>query len=261
MGGTGAGMAVGVAGGSSLAYASVTATRTAAVLAVVVGCAGAAGAAVAGQPVGAAVVLLITTLAVGAANQLSIGMFALVPVLAAVFASADRGLTWWAAGGWSLAGGACGILLLRLMKGRSDSVALDARHAWRHSIVLAFTCSATMYFALKWELPHGYWVPLTILVALRPLPAERREIMADRLWGTLVGAALALCVTALMPPLATQAVALVFLLLLAIYAVSGNYFLQTVFLTPCCCSSQLLGTTNRRSRSRCNESPLPFSVC
>lgn len=231
-GGTAAGMAVGVAGGSSLAFSSVTSTRTALGLAALVGLAGAGGVAVSGRPIPAALLILGTTLMVGMANRFSIGMLALVPVLAVVFASADRGLPWWAAGGWSLFGAVCGLVLLRLMKGSAEPVGLNSRHAWRHAIVLAVTCSVTMYLALAWTLPHGYWVPLTLLVALRPLPAERREILTDRLWGTLIGAAIALCVTALMPPVLSQLAALVFLVLLAAYAVSGNYFLQTVFLTP-----------------------------
>lgn len=232
VGGTGAGMAVGVAGGSALAFSSVSGNRIAVPLAVLVGMAGAAGAAVEGQPLLAALLIAATTLLVGAANQLSIGMLALVPVLAAVFASADRGLSWWAAGGWSLFGAVCGLVLLRVMKGRTDPVPLDSRHAWRHSIVLAATCGLTFYFALAWSLPHGYWITLTLLVALRPLPEERREILSDRLWGTLLGAVGALIVALLLPPLAAQLVALVCLALLGGYAVSGNYFLQTLFLTP-----------------------------
>lgn len=232
VGGTGAGMAVGVAGGSALAFTSVSGNRIAVPLAVLVGTAGAAGVAVEGQPLLAALLVAATTLLVGAANRLSIGMLALVPVLATVFASADRGLSWWEAGGWSLFGAFCGLLLLRAMKGRSDPVPLSARHAWRHAIVLAATCGFTLYLSLAWSLPHGYWITLTLLVALRPLPEERREILADRLWGTMLGAVGALAVAVLLPPLASQLVALVCLALLGAYAVSGNYFMQTLFLTP-----------------------------
>jgi len=232
LGGSAAGMAVGVAGGSALAFASVTDNRLAIPLALLVGAAGAAGAAVEGLPLAAGLLIAATTLLVGAANQLSIGMLALVPVLAVVFASTDRGLAWWAAGAWSLFGAICGLVLLRIIKGKSEPAPLDAPHAWRHAVALAIACAVTFYVALEWSLPHGYWITLTLLVALRPLPEERRDILSDRLWGTLLGAVIALVVAAVMPPTGTIIVAALCLALLGAYAVSGNYFMQTLFLTP-----------------------------
>lgn len=50
-------------------------------------------------------------------------------------------------------------------------------------------------------------------------------------------ALIALVVVWLLPQDLLLVAAFVFLVVLAAYAMSGNYFMQTMFLTPCCCSS------------------------
>ena len=233
VGGTAAGMAVGLSGGAALAFGSVTGARWGWALVALTGAAAAVGAAVAGDAVAAAALVLATTMLLGAANRWSVGMLTLAPVLATVFAATDRGLAWWQAGLWSVFGAACGLVLVQLLlKDLPERTALPRGHAWRHAVVLALAAAATMYLALLWDLPHGYWVTLTLLVALRPLPVERAEILQDRLWGTLLGAVVALVVVALAPAPVELALAAVFLVVMATYSVAGNYFMQTLFLTP-----------------------------
>lgn len=231
-GGSSAGIAVGVAGGSAMAFGAVLdARRSLAYVAVVAGVA-AVATVVSGQPLPAALVVGASALLVGVANTTSVGIFALVPVLAVLFAAVDRGLPWWAAAGWTALGGVSGLAVLRVMKASAPPRPLTARHAWRHAVALAVTAAATFYVALAWDLPHGYWVTVTLLVALRPIAGERRTILRARLWGTLIGALLAVAIAAALPPAWSLVAALACLVLLAAYAISDNYFLQTVFLTP-----------------------------
>ncbi len=70
------------------------------------------------------------------------------------------------------------------------------------------------------------------MVVLRPVAGERRDFVTQRVAGTLAGAGLALLVVWLLPPNLLLAAAFAFLVVLASYAMSGNYFMQTMFLTP-----------------------------
>ena len=70
------------------------------------------------------------------------------------------------------------------------------------------------------------------MVVLRPVPGERREYVQQRLAGTLTGALIALVVVWVLPQDLLLVAAFVFLVVLAAYAMSGNYFMQTMFLTP-----------------------------
>jgi uncharacterized membrane protein YccC len=149
-----------------------------------------------------------------------------------VFAASDRGLPWWSAAAWSIAGGLIGLVVLRLMKVDAEALPMPERHAWRHAIALAVACGITLWAALEWDVPQGYWIPVTLLVALRPLPEERDDILSDRLWGTLIGAVVALGAAFLLSPSLTQIVALLFLGLVAGYGVARNYLMQTACLTP-----------------------------
>lgn len=232
IGGQAASMAVGIAAGSGLALGSVLDVRRSLTLVVLLGVVAAAGVLAAGQPVAAALVVAAVTAFTGLTNSWSAGSYALAPVLAIVFAATDRGLPWWSAAVWSIVGGLIGLAVLRVMKVDVEPSAMPERQAWRHALALAAACGLTLWAALAWQVPQGYWIPVTLLVALRPLREERSEILSDRLWGTLIGAVVALVAAFLLPPSLTQFVALIFLVLVAGYGVARNYLMQTACLTP-----------------------------
>ena len=74
--------------------------------------------------------------------------------------------------------------------------------------------------------PHGYWIAVTLVVALRPLPENGPTPCAADL-GTLLGALIAFLVIVALPTLLAALVAAVCLYWLAVYSMSGNYFMQT----------------------------------
>ena len=89
-------------------------------LVLLLGVVAAAGVLAAGQPIAAALVVAAVTAFTGLTNGWSAGSYALAPVLAIVFAATDRGLPWWSAAAWSIAGGLIGLVVLRLMKVDSE---------------------------------------------------------------------------------------------------------------------------------------------
>jgi Fusaric acid resistance protein-like len=61
---------------------------------------------------------------------------------------------------------------------------LAVRHAFRWGLALAVAVAAGHIVDLG---PHGYWIPLTVVFVLRPVPSETFERLAMRAAGTFVG--------------------------------------------------------------------------
>jgi len=137
------------------------------------------------------------------------------------------------AGLWGVVGGLVGLLIARLMgfEGQQPKP-LPWGLASRHAVVLAVAAGLTLALEERLDLAMGYWVTVTLLVALRPVPGERRTIVTQRIAGTLLGAFIALVVVLLVPTNLLMVVAIACLVALAAYSMSGNYVLQTAFLTP-----------------------------
>ncbi len=233
VGGTSAGLVVGLAAGSAMTFGTVMPTRVAVVVTVGLGAAAALGAAVNGEPWLSGIAVGIAALASAPANAYSAGMLMLAPLITLVFAVTDRGFTWWQAGIWGLVGGLLGLLIARVMKyGRQPPKPLPWAVAWRHAVVLALAAGGSVVVVEALGLTRGYWIAVTILVALRPAPQERRAFIGPRVAGTLVGGLIAVLVVAVVPPDLILIIAIGFLIALAAYAMSQDYFMQTMFLTP-----------------------------
>lgn len=233
IGGTTASLVVGLSAGSAMTFGTFMATREATAVTLVLGGAAALGAGASGQPWlgGAAVSLMV--LVTAPATAYSAGILMLAPLLTMLFAVADRGWPWWLAGLWGVGGGLVGLAIAALMRfGKQPPSPLPWGLAWRHAIVLAIAAGVSVIVAEQLALDHGYWVAVTLLVALRPVPEERMAYAVQRIWGTLAGAAIALITVWLLPSGWLMLAAFAYLVALAAYAMSGEYFMQTMFLTP-----------------------------
>lgn len=232
IGGTYAGMAFGIAAGFTMAVTPFATTAQAlgsAVLAATL----AAVSSVAGDTAWAiACLMLVAAVLLALTNQHSAGLMTLAPVIIVLFGPAPLDFPWWQAFGYVLAGGVFGWLVIRVLKFEAEALPVPRGVAWRHAIVLGVLSAAAMYWALSNDISHGYWIAITLIVALRPLPEQRAHILRDRLLGTLAGAVLAYVVILALPTWAAALVAAACLVLLATYSLGGSYFMQTLFLTP-----------------------------
>lgn len=245
IGGQYAGMAFGIAAGFVMAVAPMA--RTGAALASAVLAAGLAAVsnlagdspwAIAGLMVGSAVLLGLT-------NQHSAGLMTLAPIIVIIFGPGPVQLDWWQAAVWTLAGGVVGLIVVKALKFEAPPKPISRAVAWRHALVLGVLSAAAMYWALANGVTHGYWVAVTIVVALRPLPQERGDTLRGRLLGTILGALIALPAVLFLPQSAAMVLAWVFLFLLATYSMGGSYFMQTLFLTPMLLIFGSLGDTEK----------------
>jgi uncharacterized membrane protein YccC len=233
IGGITASVTVGLCAGAAMSFGTLVRPRVAVVATLGLGACAALGALVSGSAWLAGAAVGLTILLTAPANAYSAGMLTLAPILTMVFAVTDRGWPWWQAGVWGVIGGLVGLAIAALMRfGQRPPQPMPRALAWRHGLVLSVAAGLAIVAAELLELPHGYWVAVTLMVVLRPVPGERRSYVRQRLAGTLLGAAVSLLVVWLLPADLWIVAAFAFLVILAAYAMSGNYFMQTLFLTP-----------------------------
>lgn len=97
---------------------------------------------------------------------------------------------------------------------------------------LLVTVAAGSSPSMAFGLAVGLGMAVTILMALRPLPDQRRKTLVERLVGTLIGGVIALIAVVFLPIGGALLVAAVCLFLLIWYSMGGAYLMQTLALTP-----------------------------
>jgi hypothetical protein len=233
IGGITASVTVGLCSGAAMSFGTLMSARVAAAVTLALGAAAALGSLAAGDPWLSGLAVAVALLLTAPANAYSAGMLMMAPILTMVFAVTERGWPWWQAGAWGVVGGLVGLAIALLMRfGRRPPQPIPRPLAWRHAVVVAVAAGASTVVAELLQLPHGYWVAVTLMVVLRPVAGERRAYVRQRLAGTLAGAVVALVIVWLLPADLLLVAAFASLVLLAAYAMSGSYFMQTLFLTP-----------------------------
>lgn len=245
LGGTSASMAFGLAMGLGMAVTPVSKASQAIVLVVVGAALGALASFAGSTPWAIAGLIFLSAILFAIANQRSAGLLTLAPIMVILFGPGPIDLSWWMAGLWILAGGLVGAIITRLLKFQAPTLPVERRTAWEHGIAVGVLCAAIMYWTLANDIPHGYWVAVTVLMALRPLPNQRRETLNGRFIGTFLGALIALIAVLFLPVWGAVIVAVVCLFFLVWYSMGGAYLMQTLALTPMLLILASLGDAER----------------
>jgi uncharacterized membrane protein YccC len=95
----------------------------------------------------------------------------------------------------------------------------------RHAVRLGAVAGAGIAIARFADVPHGYWIPLTVLMVLRPETAHTYTRCAGRLAGNVVGIGVASVFTAMWHPTGLVAAGFAALFLAMAYVVSGIGYL------------------------------------
>jgi len=83
------------------------------------------------------------------------------------------------------------IVLSRIPKsGHRTPIAGDV--AYVHAGMMAAAVGVTTLDVIALDVPHGYWIPMTMTMVLRPVGSETRRIAYQRIAGTVLGAVLAI---------------------------------------------------------------------
>ena len=152
-----------------------------------------------GSPVLAALVVAVVSLLQAPVSRQCPGGGAMVPVLAAVAASAGlpdhRATT-----ALAVVVGAVTVAATASVLGlRAPVVPVDAALAWRHAVALALTASLALALLVQREVTHAYWVVLALSLVLRPASEETRSLARDRVVGTVLGLAIGVLAVVLLP--------------------------------------------------------------
>lgn len=152
-----------------------------------------------------------------------------LPTAAAVLVAVPGAFTPAATAFWMVVGGLMAVAIAVLAKFPKAAVpGTPADRAWRHATVMAASVGLVVYLVQLYEVPHGYWVAVTLTVVLRPLHDLTRTKARQRIIGTVAGVVLAL----LLPAWGVVLALAVCLALMTSYALLGDYLKQVVFLTP-----------------------------
>jgi hypothetical protein len=194
--------------------------------------AGAVAVALAGQAFPAACFVALACLLVAPANVLQNGLLAGIPTVAAVYATLPMQQMSGTVAAGMLVGGGLAVGVATRVKRTGDLVGVEARAAWRHASAMAASVGLVVFAITALDIPHGYWIPMTMTLVLRPYGTETRAVARDRISGTLAGAVLALAMVLLLPEWTAFATGTVLLVLIIAYAVLGRYAQEILFLTP-----------------------------
>jgi hypothetical protein len=147
---------------------------------------------------------------------------------------------------WFAVGAAAGLALMvaarrgppppeHLMRRTIDDVRRGALHDGElrmHAVRLGLAVGVATLLERALRMPHGYWVPLTVLAILQPDPRATEIRCLQRAAGTLVGVAIVLVVTAITGE-AWVLVPCIAVTSLGLFALDERgYFWLVVMLTP-----------------------------
>lgn len=111
-------------------------------------------------------------------------------------------------------------------------VNLDSKSPiFRHSLRLTLSMLAGFFIGKLFNFQNPYWILLTTLVIMRPGYALTKERFKQRLYGTLIGAAVAVSLVLLVQSTLLYAVLAVITLVLAFSMIQNNYKAAAAFIT------------------------------
>jgi uncharacterized membrane protein YccC len=104
--------------------------------------------------------------------------------------------------------------------------------AFRHAMRMAVCLTAALWIARQWQLPHGYWLPMTAAIVLRPDFAATFNFGLLRVLGTVLGLVLTTVLLHITPNEPWAHLALMALLCMAFrYLASAHYGIAVATLT------------------------------
>ena len=195
---------------------------------------GVVAAGIAGQALAAACFVALACLLVAPANIVQNGLLAGIPTIAAVYACLPTRQDPVQVGAWMLVGGAIvvGLSALTRLRKSAEPVRVDPWMSWAHAIAMAGVVGVIVLVLGVVDIPHGYWIAMTMTIVLRPYGTETQSVARQRVMGTTLGTVLALALAVVLPGWAALTVAVALLVLVVANALMGRYAQQVTFLTP-----------------------------
>jgi hypothetical protein len=193
---------------------------------------GAVAVGVSGDAVVAACFAALSCVLVAPANAYRKALLAGVPTAVTVLVGLPLDLDPAATLVWMTLGGLWGVLLMSRLRVAKSDTGVPAVTAWLHAVVMAAAVALIVYVVTRYDVPHGYWVAMTMTIVLRPIGTETRALSAQRIAGTVLGVIVALLAAALLPGWALALTVVGLLIAVTGYAMLHKYGQQVTMLTP-----------------------------
>ncbi|MEH2154229.1 FUSC family protein [Nostoc sp.] len=103
---------------------------------------------------------------------------------------------------------------------------------FRHALRLALITTLAELLASVFQLPRGYWITLTALVALKPNFGGTSQTTVQRVIGTILGGIIGIALVLLVKNQLASAVCFLLLVFVAMSVRSLSYSIFTILLTP-----------------------------
>lgn len=185
-----------------------------------------------GEALPAAAFMALACLLVAPANVHDNGLLSGIPTVAAIFVVIPAAPAPAPVGGWMLVGSAIIVAVLTRLRQDAPRDEVPERAAWLQAAAMAAATALVVYLLTLHEVPHGYWIVMTLTILLRPYAHETTNKARQRVVGTIVGAIGALVLAVLLPPAAAFGIATLLFVLLIAYTVTDNYALAIACATP-----------------------------
>ena len=187
---------------------------------------------VADQPLLAGVAVMVVGLLQAPLNARAAALGIFLPVLVSIFAMVDVPYGPLVLGAWVLTGFVAIHWLAQLFGLPVVVRVLPMSVAWRHAAVFAIAAGVIQYLMMQWDVPHGYWLVLTLASVLRPVVGETRGVAIQRIGGTFAGVMLAILIVWLVPEGVAVLLVIPCGVLMIAWAVMQDLRKQTMFGTP-----------------------------
>lgn len=207
--------------------------RSAVALALPIALTGAVAVGLRGQPFAAACFVALCCAMVAPAEIRQQGLLSGIPTVAAVLVSVPGSYDQASTAGWMVVGSLLLVAISMVARfPRGQATGTPAPMAWRHAAVMAASVGSVVYLVQLYQVPHGYWVAVTLTVVLRPLHDLTRTRARQRILGTVGGVILALVLASVLPAWGLAIALALCLMLMISYAMLNDYARQVAFLTP-----------------------------
>lgn len=189
---------------------------------------------ISGQALPAACFVALACLLVAPATIVQNGLLAGIPTIAALYATLPMRQDPALVGAWMLVGGAIvvGVASRTGLRRNSGLSRVEPWTAWAHAVAMAGVVGVIVLVLGVVDVPHGYWIAMTMTIVLRPFGDETMAVARQRVVGTMLGALLALALVLFLPTWASVLAGVALMVLMVAHAMLGHYAQQITFLTP-----------------------------
>ncbi len=179
----------------------------------------------------AVVIVAAACIGAGLASRISAGVFGMAPIVASILALDPPKNSPLVVGLVMLAVGTYVGLIIHVMKFHIEAKPVTWEVAVRHAVVQALACGAATAVSLYFDWPKAYWPVMTLAIVLKPFRSDSLVHSRQRIFGTILGAVIAIVLSPVPRPMQLLFAA-VCLTLMFSYIVLKNYVLQVAFMTP-----------------------------